>query len=97
MASLRKKTSFWEIKKYKGLHTYVAGVLEDHPKMYSNMLATLILPTVKADPRTSVPVLIANIRSQLRDTPSYRNTWIAKQKALKKMHGGWDTSYNKVW
>ncbi|KAH1033083.1 hypothetical protein J1N35_045257 [Gossypium stocksii] len=42
------------------------GVSEDHPKMDSDMLATLILPTVKVDPRTSVPLLIANIRSQLR-------------------------------
>ncbi|XP_052887977.1 uncharacterized protein LOC128296587 [Gossypium arboreum] len=52
---------------------------------------------VKADPKTSVPVLIVNIRSQLRYTPSYRNAWIAKQKALEKMHGGWDASYNEVW
>ncbi|PPR80593.1 hypothetical protein GOBAR_AA40121 [Gossypium barbadense] len=42
------------------------SVSEDHPNMDSDMLATLILPTMKADPRTSVPVLIANIRSQLR-------------------------------
>ncbi|PPS08168.1 hypothetical protein GOBAR_AA12480 [Gossypium barbadense] len=73
------------------------GVSQDHPKMDSDMLATLILPTVKADPRTSVPVLIANIHSQLRYIPSYRKAWIAKQKALEKMHGGWDTSYNEVW
>ncbi|KAK5839575.1 hypothetical protein PVK06_008378 [Gossypium arboreum] len=73
------------------------GVSEDHPKMDLDMLATLILPTVKADPRTSVPVLIANIRSQLRYMPSYRKAWIAKQKALEKMHGGWDASYNEVW
>ncbi|PPR81737.1 hypothetical protein GOBAR_AA38973 [Gossypium barbadense] len=39
-----------------------------------------------ADPRTSVPVLIANIRSQLKYTSSYRKAWIAKQKALEKMH-----------
>ncbi|KAK5838997.1 hypothetical protein PVK06_007750 [Gossypium arboreum] len=63
------------------------GVSQDHPKMDSDMLATLILPTVKADPRTSVPVLIANIHSQLRYIPSYRKAWIAKQKALEKMHG----------
>ncbi|KAK5825336.1 hypothetical protein PVK06_020159 [Gossypium arboreum] len=65
--------------------------------MNSDMLATLILPTVKADPITSVPVLIANIRSQLRYTPSYRKAWIAKQKVLEKIHGGWDASYNEVW
>ncbi|KAK5813682.1 hypothetical protein PVK06_029133 [Gossypium arboreum] len=65
--------------------------------MNSDMLATLILPTVKADPRTSVPVLIANFHSQLRYMPSYRKAWIAKQKALEKIHGGWDASYNEVW
>ncbi|XP_016707059.1 uncharacterized protein [Gossypium hirsutum] len=97
MASLRKKTCLWEIKKYKGPHTCVGGVSQDNPKMDSDMLADLILPTVKADPRTSVLVLIANIRSQLRYTPSYCKAWIAKQKALEKMHGGWDASYNEVW
>ncbi|PPR87066.1 hypothetical protein GOBAR_AA33626 [Gossypium barbadense] len=97
IASLRKKTGLWEIKKYKGPHTCAASVSEDHPKMNSDMLATLILPTVKADPKISVSILIANIRSQLRYTPSYHKAWIAKQKALEKIHGGWDASYNKVW
>ncbi|MFQ6660991.1 hypothetical protein Gotur_029299 [Gossypium turneri] len=84
-ASLRKRTGLWEIKKYKGLHPCAA----DHPKMDSAMLASLILPTIKADPKTSVPVLIANIRSQMGYTPSYRKAWIAKQKALEKMHSRW--------
>ncbi|KAH1031894.1 hypothetical protein J1N35_044068, partial [Gossypium stocksii] len=37
---------------------------DDHLKIDSDMLASLILPTVKADPRISMSVLIANIRSQ---------------------------------
>ncbi|KAK5785542.1 hypothetical protein PVK06_040137 [Gossypium arboreum] len=68
IASVRKKT----------------GVSQDHPKMDSDMIASLILPMVKVDPRTSVSVLIANIYSQLRYTPSYRQAWIAKQKALER-------------
>ncbi|PPS00222.1 hypothetical protein GOBAR_AA20438 [Gossypium barbadense] len=56
--------------------------------MDSDMLASLILSTVKVDPKTSVPVLIANIRSQMRYIPSYRKARIAKQKALEKMHNG---------
>ncbi|KAH1107074.1 hypothetical protein J1N35_010842 [Gossypium stocksii] len=86
MASLRKMTGLWEIKKYKGPHTCVGGVLQYHPKMDSSMLASLILLMVKEDPKTSVPILISHIRSQLRYTPSYRKAWIAKQKALEKMH-----------
>ncbi|MFQ6667327.1 hypothetical protein Gotur_033386 [Gossypium turneri] len=65
--------------------------------MDSAMLASLKLPTVKADLRTSVSVLIANIRSQIGYTPSYRKAWIAKQKALEKMYSGWDASYNEIW
>ncbi|PPR90184.1 hypothetical protein GOBAR_AA30504 [Gossypium barbadense] len=32
MASVRKKTSLWEIKKYKDPYTCIAGVSQDHPK-----------------------------------------------------------------
>ncbi|XP_052885335.1 uncharacterized protein LOC128293829 [Gossypium arboreum] len=97
MASLRKMTDFWEIKKYKGPHTCIDGVSQDHLKMDSDMIANLILPTLNANPQTSVSVLIANIRSQLKYTPSYHKVWIAKQKALEKMYGRWDASYNEVW
>ncbi|KAK5824526.1 hypothetical protein PVK06_019301 [Gossypium arboreum] len=69
----------------------------DHPKMDSAMIANLILPMLKADPRTSVSCIIASIRSQLRYMPSYRKAWIAKQKAVENMHSGWDASYNEVW
>ncbi|PPS19891.1 hypothetical protein GOBAR_AA00678 [Gossypium barbadense] len=60
-------------------------VSQDYPKMDSDMLVSLILSKLKADSKTSVPVLIVNIRSQLRYTPSYRKVWIAKQKALEKI------------
>ncbi|KAH1055182.1 hypothetical protein J1N35_033247 [Gossypium stocksii] len=66
MVSLRKMTGLWEIKKYKGPHTCVGGVSQDHPKMDSSMLASLILSMVKEDPKTSVSDLIFHIRSQLR-------------------------------
>ncbi|KAH1031891.1 hypothetical protein J1N35_044065, partial [Gossypium stocksii] len=80
-----KKTGLWEIKKYKIPHTCVS---QDHPKMDSNMIIGLILPMVKVDPRTSLSVLIANMRSQFKYTSSCRRAWIAKQKALEKMHSG---------
>ncbi|KAH1121867.1 hypothetical protein J1N35_005027 [Gossypium stocksii] len=97
MASLRKRIGLWEIKKVQRFTYMCWSVSQDHPKMDSSMLASLILPMVKEDPRTSVPALISHIRSQLRYTPSYRKAWIAKQKALEKMHSRWDASYNKVW
>ncbi|KAK5818001.1 hypothetical protein PVK06_022931 [Gossypium arboreum] len=71
------------------------GVSQDHPKMDSGMIASLILPMLKADPKTSMSCIIASIRSQLRYTPSYRKAWITKQNVLEKIHSEWDASYNK--
>ncbi|KAH1091452.1 hypothetical protein J1N35_018709 [Gossypium stocksii] len=72
-----------------------SGVSQDHPKMDSDMIASLILLMVKVDPKTSMSILIANICNQLRYTSSYRKAWIAKQKALEKIHSRWDASYNE--
>ncbi|KAH1082227.1 hypothetical protein J1N35_021988 [Gossypium stocksii] len=83
-------------KKFEAKCAVQYGVSQDHPKMDSSMIASLILVILKADPKTSVSVLIASIHSQLRYTPSYHKAWIAKQKALEKMHSGWDASYNEV-
>ncbi|KAH1121248.1 hypothetical protein J1N35_004408 [Gossypium stocksii] len=81
MASVRKKIRLWMNKK-------LTGVSWDHLKLDSDMIASLILPMVKVDPVTNVSILIANIRSQFNYMPSYRKAWIAKQKALEKMHSG---------
>ncbi|KAH1107905.1 hypothetical protein J1N35_011673 [Gossypium stocksii] len=97
MTLLRKMTGLWKTKKYKGPHTCVGDVSQDHPKMDSSMCASLILLMLKEDLKISVAVLISHIRTQFRYTPSYRKVWIAKQKALKKMHSGWDASYNELW
>ncbi|KAH1047488.1 hypothetical protein J1N35_038272 [Gossypium stocksii] len=43
---------------------------------------------VKADPRTVVLILIANICSQFKYMHSSCKVWIAKQKALENMHSG---------
>ncbi|KAK5836574.1 hypothetical protein PVK06_012366 [Gossypium arboreum] len=51
------------------------GVSQYHPKMDSDMIASLILLMVKKDPRTSVSILIANIRSQL-SFKQYRDVFV---------------------
>ncbi|KAH1064427.1 hypothetical protein J1N35_029414 [Gossypium stocksii] len=73
----------------------VCDTENDHLKLNLDMIVGLILPMVKADPRTNVSILITNICSHFNYTPSYHNAWIAKQKALEKMHSGWDVSYKR--
>ncbi|KAK5794133.1 hypothetical protein PVK06_035340 [Gossypium arboreum] len=61
------------------------------------MTAGIILSMVKVDPKTTVSVLIVNIRNQFNFTPSYCKALIEKHKALEKMHSRWDALYNEVW
>jgi hypothetical protein len=51
---------------------------------------------VKEDPTISVSVLIAHIRSRYTYTTTYRKTWIAKQKAIERIYGNWEKSYNEL-
>ncbi|KAE8715654.1 hypothetical protein F3Y22_tig00110162pilonHSYRG00103 [Hibiscus syriacus] len=41
-------------------------------------------------------VLISAIQSQYGYTVSYKKAWLAKQNAICKLHGEWDSSYNEL-
>lgn len=60
------------------------------------IITNIILPTIKECPKIIVLVVVVNIRTKFNYTPSYRKALIAKQKALEKMHSGWNTLYNEV-
>ncbi|KAH1114527.1 hypothetical protein J1N35_007905 [Gossypium stocksii] len=72
MGSFHKKIGLWTIKMYSGPHTYiVAGASQDCLRLDSGMISDIILLMVKMIPRILVLVMIANIRSQYKDAPSY--------------------------
>ena len=96
-ARLLKKTQVWEIRKYNGPHTCASGrISQDHMKLDSNMICSCILSLVQANPAISVSVLVAEIRNRYGYMTSYRKAWIAKQKAIVRLYGDWDKSYNDL-
>ncbi|KAH1114092.1 hypothetical protein J1N35_007470 [Gossypium stocksii] len=50
-----------------------------------------------ASPQIEILVLIAVIYSQYQYTLTYYTVWVSKQKAMKKLHYGWEGSYNYLW
>ncbi|PPR85153.1 hypothetical protein GOBAR_AA35539 [Gossypium barbadense] len=62
------------------------GISQDHLKLDLEMIANIILPIAKANPKVVVPVLIANIRSQFNYTPSYRIAGIGKTTVAKLVY-----------
>ena len=93
----RRKKERWEIRKYNGPHTCLSTSLsQDHPKLDTNVICTIIFPMVQADPTISVKVLQGSVEARYGFKASYRKVWLAKQKVIAKVYGGWEESYNEL-
>ncbi|XP_016192031.1 uncharacterized protein LOC107632908 [Arachis ipaensis] len=87
----------WVIRRYNGSHTCTrATISQDHSKLDSNTIAEAIKPLVEADPSLKVKSVIAEVQSKFNYTVSYRKTWLAKQKSIEKIFGGWEVSYEAL-
>ncbi|RYQ93306.1 hypothetical protein Ahy_B09g099578 [Arachis hypogaea] len=77
----------WEIRRYNGSHTCTrATISQDHSKLDSNTIAEAIKLLVEVDPSIKVKSVIAKVQS------NYRKAWLAKEKAVESIFGGWEAS-----
>ncbi|XP_029151648.1 uncharacterized protein [Arachis hypogaea] len=96
-ASLIRKKACWEIRRYNGKHTCTVGMIsQDHAKLDSDTIADAIRPLVEADPSIKVKSIIAEVQGRFNYTVSYRKAWLAKQKAVVKVFGDWEVSYQTL-
>ncbi|XP_057744639.1 uncharacterized protein LOC130962441 [Arachis stenosperma] len=87
----------WVIRRYNGSHTCTrATISQDHSKLDSLTIAEVIKPLVKADPSLKVKSVIAEVQSKFNYTVSYRKAWLAKQRAVEKIFGGWEASFEAL-
>ncbi|XP_020967507.1 uncharacterized protein LOC110266819 [Arachis ipaensis] len=87
----------WVIRRYNGSHTCTrATISQDHSKLDSTTIAEIIKPLVEADPALKVKSVITEAQSKFNYTVSYRKAWLAKQKAVEKIFGGWEASYEAL-
>ncbi|RYR13245.1 hypothetical protein Ahy_B04g070342 isoform C [Arachis hypogaea] len=95
--SIRRSVDYRVIRRYNGSHTCTrATISQDHSKLDSITIAEAIKPLVEADPSLKVKSVIAEVESKFNYTVSYRKAWLAKQKAVEKIFGGWDASYEAL-
>ncbi|XP_020978010.1 uncharacterized protein LOC110271430 [Arachis ipaensis] len=87
----------WVIRRYNSSHTCTrATISQDHSKLDSNTIVEAIKPLVEADPSLKVKSVIAEVQSKFNYTVSYRKTWLAKQKSVEKIFGGWEAPYEAL-
>ncbi|XP_015963931.1 uncharacterized protein LOC107487748 [Arachis duranensis] len=74
-------------------------ISQDHAKLDSDTIADADRSLVEADPLIKVKSIIAEVQGRFNYTVSYRNAWLAKQKAVAKVFGDWEVSYQTlpVW
>ncbi|XP_016185989.1 uncharacterized protein LOC107627677 [Arachis ipaensis] len=74
-------------------------ISQDHAKLDSDTITDAIIPLVEANPSIKVKSAIAEVQGRFNYTVSYRKAWLAKQKAVAKIFGDWEVSYQTlpVW
>ncbi|XP_052117548.1 uncharacterized protein LOC107487537 [Arachis duranensis] len=87
----------WDIRRYNGSHTCTrATIFQDHSKLNSNTIVKAIKLLVEVDPSIKVKSVIAEVQSKFNYTISYRKAWLAKEKAVESIFGGWEASYEAL-
>ncbi|XP_025685656.1 uncharacterized protein [Arachis hypogaea] len=92
-----RSSRFWEIRKYQGPHSCLASSMsQDHAQLDSNVICQHIFPMVLADATICVKVLQGAVESAYGYKVSYKKVWHAKQKAIARIYGDWDDSYDQL-
>ncbi|XP_030974601.1 uncharacterized protein LOC115994541 [Quercus lobata] len=90
--------NLWMVTVYKGPHTCIwTGVRNDGRMMSCKFIADDILKKLCEDHTTPIKHLRSMIESKYEgQKPSYYKVWDAKQKAIGKMFGNWEESYQRL-
>ncbi|XP_025612015.1 uncharacterized protein [Arachis hypogaea] len=92
-----QKKYCWEIRRNNGSHTCTrSSISQDHSKLDSKTVAEAIKPMVEVDPSIKVKSVIAEVQSKFNYTISYRKAWLAKQKVVESIFGGWEALYEAL-
>ncbi|RYR64991.1 hypothetical protein Ahy_A03g010996 isoform G [Arachis hypogaea] len=92
-----RSSRFWKFRKYEGPHSCLASLMsQDHAQLDSNVICQHIFPMVHADATICVKVLQGSVESAYGYKVSYKKVWHAKQKAIARIYGDWDESYDQL-
>ncbi|XP_016200088.1 uncharacterized protein LOC107641096 [Arachis ipaensis] len=95
--ALRQNLGYWEVQRFGGSHSCLAPTMsQDHRQLDSSLICRVILPLIQSNPSVSIPVLQGAVQASYHFKQSYRKVWMVKQKAIARIYGDWEESYNKV-
>ena len=69
---------------------------QDHPHLETNVICATIFPMIQADSTISIKLPHGAVENRFGFKTSYRKVWLAKQKAIARILGDWEESYNEL-
>ncbi|KAL6317566.1 hypothetical protein AAG906_030319 [Vitis piasezkii] len=96
-ACRRKCHGLFEITKYIGPHTCVYPKLsQDHSQLDSTFIAREVQNIVQSDHTISILALHQIVKDKFGYNVHYKRIWEAKRKAMIRIFGDWDESYQTL-
>ncbi|XP_016173253.1 uncharacterized protein LOC107615730 [Arachis ipaensis] len=86
--NLRTRKGTWDVRWYNGPHTCLATLISsDHRQLDYHVICAKIFPLVRANAAVSIKMLQEATEATYGFRPTYRKTWLVKQKALAQIYG----------
>ena len=92
-----KLNGLWVVTSYVGQHSCIPhGLRRDNRIMDSNFVASKIVPKLRQDHSARIDQLWDIIKTKYDHELSYYKVWDVKQKAIAKIFGDWEQSYQRL-
>lgn len=96
-ACRRKTHGMFEITKLEGEHSCLYTELtQDNSQLDSDFMSFEIHNIIRVDPGASISLLQETIKRKYGYSVNYKRVWQAKRKALIKVFGDWEKSYEEL-
>ena len=69
---------------------------DDHPLLTSDFVADLIVDMIRVDPAFKVKLVVNFVNTKYGFVITYKRAWLAKNKAINKVFGDWDKSFEEL-
>ncbi|XP_020966116.1 uncharacterized protein LOC110266229 [Arachis ipaensis] len=95
--SLRARSRTWEVRRYDRPHKCLAtSISSDHRQLDYHVICVKIFSLVRANAAVSIKMLQEATEGTYGFRPTYRKTWLAKQKAVAQIYEDWKESYAEL-
>ncbi|XP_021759609.1 uncharacterized protein LOC110724495 [Chenopodium quinoa] len=92
--------STFKIVRYNGPHaSNCVGDIDsgDHKLLTSEFVCNALLDVIRVDPSLKIKTMVQLVKEKFDGFQiTYKRAWLAKQKAIKLIYGGWEGSYEQL-